>query len=331
MPKRVKQAGVPIISLFSGAGGLDLGFSHAGFETVAAFENDAACRLTYDHEFGTGRSIKADLGKLREPAILEALAGRRPARGIVGGPPCQGFSRGNVLRDPHDVRNRLPHAFSRFISIVQKTTTLDFFVLENVPGLLQPQHAGLWSRLRSKLAKLGFNLYCQELNALDFGVAQVRRRLFLVGIHDRFQKPYKAPIGRSEPRSLESVIGGLPEPVFYQRNIDPESIPFHKNHWTMQPKSSRFHNQDFNRWRSFRILDWNRPSPTVAYGNREVHIHPDGRRRLSVYEAMLLQGFPKRFRIYGNLSEQFSQVSNAVPPRMAQRVAESIFSVIEGV
>jgi DNA (cytosine-5)-methyltransferase 1 len=76
--------------------------------------------------------------------------------------------------------------------------------------------------------------------------------------------------------------------------------------------------------RSFKRLSWSDASPTIAFGNREIHIHPTGTRRLSIYEAMLLQGFPASFVLEGNLSEQVEQVSNAVPPPLAKSVAAAI-------
>lgn len=80
--------------------------------------------------------------------------------------------------------------------------------------------------------------------------------------------------------------------------------------------------------RSFKTLHWDRPSLTVAYGHREVHIHPGCHRRLSVFEAMRLQGFPDSYELLGNMSEQYSQVSEAVPPKLAQVVAQSVSEAI---
>ena len=96
----------------------------------------------------------------------------------------------------------------------------------------------------------------------------------------------------------------------------------------MQPKSEKFRNGKLkageNRGRSFRVLSWDKPSWTVAYGHREIHIHPDGKRRLSVYEAMLLQGLPAWYRLTGNLSAQVQQVSDTVPRQLAAALARRI-------
>ena len=96
----------------------------------------------------------------------------------------------------------------------------------------------------------------------------------------------------------------------------------------MRPRSSRFSNgtlkQGEIRGRPFRVLDWDEPSWTVAYGHREVHIHPNGKRRLSVYEAMLLQGFPPEYVLSGTLSDQIRMVSDAVAPPVAKALAQAI-------
>jgi DNA (cytosine-5)-methyltransferase 1 len=100
----------------------------------------------------------------------------------------------------------------------------------------------------------------------------------------------------------------------------------------MKPKSIRFTQEGMlvpgnGSHRSFKTLAWDQPSITVAYGHREVHVHPDCKRRLSVYEAMLLQGFPKSYELLGTLSSQITQVSEAVPPKMAEAVADAIFAL----
>ena len=165
-----------------------------------------------------------------------------------------------------------------------------------------------------------------EINAVRFGVAQNRRRLFLVGInqslHPGVEFPW--PAGTDEVKTVREVIADLPDPVFRRHGLVADEIDYHPNHWTSPPCSSKFATQEFGDGRSFRKLDWDAPSWTVAYGNREIHIHPNGKRRLSVLEAMLLQSFPKKFVLTGNFCEQVTQVSNAVPPRVARAVASAI-------
>ena len=112
-----------------------------------------------------------------------------------------------------------------------------------------------------------------------------------------------------------------------------DAIPVHPNHWCMTPKSRRFFDgsllEGYSSHRSFKTLAWDEPSITVSYGHREVHVHPSGKRRLSVFEAMRLQGFPDDYVLDGTLSAQIDQVSEAVPPPLAEVVAMSIKSALE--
>jgi len=326
----MNQASIPIISLFCGAGGLDLGFRQAGFETVLAADADPAAIQSFGANFPPGVALCANLAKLSASDLVAKLGGRLSAepRGIIGGPPCQGFSRGNVSPTSSDLRNRLPYRFAKLVEEFQQLYPIDFFVFENVPGLLGKKHSLRWSAIQRRFAALGFRLFYTSMDASKFLTPQRRQRLILIGIHRRLNIPsFRFPPGRAHKRTVRSTIGHLPEPWIFERQAGasrPSQNPFHPNHWTMKPKSYRFTSGEFNRWRSFRILGWDTVSPTVAYGNREVHIHPDGHRRLSVLEAMLLQGFPMKYRIIGNLSEQFSQVSNAVPPPLANAVARTL-------
>lgn len=157
--------------------------------------------------------------------------------------------------------------------------------------------------------------------------------MIIVGYNKQLHpnKKWTPPARLSQPtKKVEDVIRELPEPTYFARDLSPESIAFHANHWCMVPRSKKFFTPGAlvpeKGGRSFRTLSWDKPSPTVAYGNREVHVHPDGKRRLSVFEAMLLQGFPREYVLRGNLSSQILQVSEAVPPPMAANIAQSIIS-----
>jgi DNA (cytosine-5)-methyltransferase 1 len=183
----------------------------------------------------------------------------------------------------------------------------------------------------------GFRLFTAILDAQWFGVPQKRLRLIVVGLNtelypDARFKFAEAP-SLTSPSTVRSAIADLPEPAYFSRGLRPSDIPYHPNHWTMVPRSPKFSQSSQDRvWprgRSFRMLGWDVPSWTVAYGNREVHIHPDGHRRLSVYEAMLLQGFPTTYVLEGTLSDQFRLVSDAVPPPLASTVARALTEVIQ--
>jgi DNA (cytosine-5)-methyltransferase 1 len=176
------------------------------------------------------------------------------------------------------------------------------------------------------LEEIGLTVFEEELQALWFGVAQLRPRVFVVGIRNPTNSlEVRRPMSVRNA-TVRDAIGSLSAPAFFRRGIDPDTIPLHRNHWTMNPKSKRFAAPEkvSSSTRSFKRLRWDYPSPTVAYGHREIHVHPTGTRRLSVFEAMRLQGFPDRYVLEGNLSEQVTQVSNAVSPPVAFAIAQAI-------
>lgn len=326
-----------IVSLFSGCGGMDLGFEQKGFMPIIAVDNDAAAVKSFN---GNRLAKVAQLGDLSTlsghdiiRAIEEQTPGARP-RGVIGGPPCQSFSHSNVHGRPGDPRHQLPLHYASILQVLNKKYHLDFFVFENVVGLKSEKHRSHFRHILRALEDAGFNVFEQELNAKWFGVAQSRRRVFIVGINKDLYPvlDFQFPQGeRSKFVTVKDAIGGLPKPAYYSRDLQTNSIPFHPNHWTMQPKSPKFKRTSeaqTKNGRSFRRLPWNEPSWTVAYGHREIHVHPNGTRRLSVFEAMRLQGFPDDYVLSGSFTQQVTQISNAVPPPLAGALAEAIQTVI---
>ncbi len=323
-----------VVSLFCGAGGLDLGFIDAGFNVCYAADFDAAAIKTYN------KNHPGDLGRIVDllettpdllcNSIIEAYGSLPKVSGIIGGPPCQGFSRGNVGRHADDPRNQLALKYAQIVNSFHKKFDLKFFVFENVPEIRAEKNKNLLSELRAKLS-INFNIYEEELNSSNYQVAQNRRRIFIVGVSKTSKlKKFEFPLpSLLRKKVVGDVINGLPEPVYFSNGLSAESIPFHQNHWTSRPKSKRFETGVMPKGgRSFIKLDWEKPSRTVAYGNREIHIHPNGHRRLSIYEALQLQGFPFRYVLEGNMTQQVKQVSNAVPPPVAKRIAQSIMDQI---
>ncbi len=211
--------------------------------------------------------------------IAEGSAGQR-LQGVIGGPPCQGFSRGNASADPDDPRNQLPFKFADLLGDLNARHPLKFFVFENVMGLANPRHMVRFLAIRQAFADAGFRIFYQDLDAQEFGVPQLRRRLFIVGLNAKqFRKTdFTFPEGGRGKVTVRDAIKGLPDPVFFERGINARRIKYHPNHWTMKPKSQKLlasaHQVD---GRSFRRLAWDEVSPTVAYGNRR-DPRPSGRR-----------------------------------------------------
>jgi DNA (cytosine-5)-methyltransferase 1 len=329
---------LPVVSLFSGSGGLDEGFVQAGFSSVLALEIDRAACETFDRNHPRVRVIKKDLSQAVNGYVVERLTELpSPVRpvGVIGGPPCQAFSLSNVHKRSDDPRLNLPKNYAHILEELNRHYDLDFFVFENVLGLKHKAHSELFDYFKELFGSAGFATFEGELDAQDFGVAQVRKRVFVVGFNSRRYKALRFEFPKGNPalrKTVREMIGELPPPVFFERGMQSKDVPFHPNHWCLKPRSKKFFNGFLKegdvKGRPFRVLEWAKPSWTVAYGHREVHIHPSGKRRLSIYEAMLLQGFPKTYVLKGNLSDQIRLVSDAVPPPLAKALAESIWKVL---
>lgn len=325
------------MSLFSGAGGLDLGYHEAGFPLAFAVDSSSAAIKTHQRNFTATTSVAADLVKLRPKGVLQQLAlllNPGECIGVIGGPPCQGFSRANTRSVPSDPRNWLPLLYLDIVQALQREYDVQFVLFENVQGIRDIKHAGAFREILCKFNKIGLHARVDEYSALDFGVAQTRNRVIVSGFSSPEASAAFVPtkVRKSKKLTVRSVIGGLPQPVYFARGLSPNDIPHHPNHWTMRPMSTRFNDPggaSSPGGRSFRRLLWDKPSPTIAFGHREIHVHPDGRRRLSIYEALLLQGFPREFVLEGTLSAQVEQISNAVPPPLARALADATKDAIE--
>jgi DNA (cytosine-5)-methyltransferase 1 len=308
---------------------MDLGFRRKGFLPLLALDRNHAAVETYNFNDPRNVARQCDLSKLSGAELIAMIREASPKHmpcGVIGGPPCQSFSNGNRSKSQRDPRARLGLAFASQLQKVNKEFNIDFVVFENVMGLRGEQHAHRFESILRELKRAGFNLFICDLQAADFGIPQKRRRLLIVGVNrDKFPwVQFEFPQGDKKPGTVGQAIRNLPRPVFYRRGLKPENIPVHPNHWTMVPRSAKFRNGIHGNGRSFKKLSWGKPSFTVAYGNREIHVHPNGKRRLSVLEAMLLQAFPRRYELRGTLSDQVNQISDAVPPPLAAAVAGAI-------
>lgn len=329
-----------LLSLFCGAGGLDLGFERAGFNIGLAFDKKADSIASYNHNRSNKHAFCMDVRELSLDELDSRWGGTFAPDGVVGGPPCQSFSQANRSVTSSDPRHELPLVYARIVRSLNERSALKFIALENVPGLNNKQNTHHLEALQAHLEETGFTVFKATLNARDYSTPQSRRRLFVVGLNSKLYpglvwNPPAFTTDKLEKMTVRAAIGALPEPRFFGRTQDAGlTEDQHPNHWCMNPKSKRFLTpgaltEGDSRHRSFKTLAWDKPSLTVAYGNREVHVHPSCKRRLSVYEAMLLQGFPVGFELLGSLSSQIAQVSEAVPPTMAEAVARSINDTME--
>ena len=323
----------PVLSLFSGAGGLDYGFKLAGFHPVLAIDINPAAIATYKRNHPDTTAIPLDLASADPAEILELWEnnanGLEPA-GIIGGPPCQAFSSSNVHQAEDDPRRELLWNYARIVQTFTARYGIDFFVIENVPALLHKRHRPVFDEFKAILAP-EFRIFEEILDAGTFGVPQHRKRLVVAGINRKRHPRTRLLLVEGDcqsPPPVENVLENLPEPAFCKPRPDPEAVPHHPNHVTMVPRSKRFTNGSLlagnSKGLSFKVLAWGYPSYTVAYGNNEIHVHPGCHRRLSIYEAMRLQGFPHAYQLEGTFPEQVRLVSDAVPPPLAKGIANII-------
>ena len=318
------------IDLFSGAGGLSLGLEAAGFRSVFAVEIMPDAVATYRSTFPNAVVHGGD--------ICEVDFQRWTGVDVVaGGPPCQPFSIGGLRRGREDVRDFLPE-FVRAVLQVRPRA----FIMENVPNLIS-----FGPYLRHVLAPL-LDLYSvsepQVLNAADYGVPQSRRRLVIVGNRDG--QAFRLPPGRPDRRVPSgSVLSGQPK-----GDPNPSKVVYAKRP-DLRPNPYQGHL--FNG--GGRALELNRPSPTIlasAGGNKthfldlqdripDYHRHLrlggrpyvgelPGARRLTVAESATLQSFPEWVSFCGSRSSQYTQVGNAVPPRLAQALGDELMDQVLG-
>jgi DNA (cytosine-5)-methyltransferase 1 len=299
-----------VASLFAGAGGLDLGFKLAGHKLVWANDFDEDSCRTYARNIGQ-HIVCADVATIDPADVPEHDV-------LVGGFPCQGFSRANIHRVKNDERNNLYLHVLRFLFEHKPK----FFLLENVRGIVTLNEGKDFSDIISSLEDCGYKVKFKILNAADFGVPQTRVRVIISGVRDDLRSRYEyvyPPATHSRDGvelhrwiSIAEALSGIGEP----KKVN--NLP---NHVCSNYKVT---NRDFT---GHRRTDPKKPSPTIlARGNGGGGVcaiqHPKNHRRLSVRESAVIQTFPLDFVFEGKLMSTYRQVGNAVPVRFAMALAK---------
>ena len=219
-----------LLSLFCGAGGLDLGFEQAGFEVGLALDrkDDSVKSYNLNREV-TAAKVK-DLADITVKQIDQLYGSPFYPTGVIGGPPCQSFSQANVNQRVDDVRTALPLTFADIVAKLHSRCPMDFFVMENVVGLTLKKHIATLEAVEAKLKAVGFRTARLMLNAKDYKTPQNRPRLFLVGVN-RKRFPTVDPADLVPPTSstptVRQTIGALEEPTHFARGIDMSASPVH--------------------------------------------------------------------------------------------------------
>jgi DNA (cytosine-5)-methyltransferase 1 len=304
------------VSLFSGCGGSDLGIINAGFDVLMANDKLAYARDLYLHNHP-----ETDY-KLGDVSLIEHFP---KSELLVGCYPCQGFSQGGV-RQPDRKINTLYLEFARALKEINPKA----FIVENVSGMVRKNFRHLLEDQISVFSSLGYKVKAEVLNAAHFGVAQERKRIFIVGIRDDFNQEYTFPIpthGNDTPLPFVSIRDALhgmpewPEGEFYARDF----------HWYYLSRDRR--------------RGWDEVSKTIVANSRHMPLHPispkliklehnvwrfesDGpARRFSYREAARLQGFPEidfPDTKTGSMDMRYTVIGNAVPPPLFEAVVRNI-------
>ncbi|WP_139787256.1 DNA cytosine methyltransferase [Cohnella massiliensis] len=203
----------PCIDLFCGAGGLSCGFAQAGFDIRVGIDVDAAALLTFERNHSNTKAVKADVSQLTG-AELRKWTGSDTIFGMIGGPPCQGFSVAGK-HDPDDPRNRLPYEYARLLEEVQPC----FLLMENVKELLSKKQRVHFDTVLELFAKAGYTLDWKLLNAWHYGVAQTRERVFIVGFRRDLDVSFTWPEADPTRPVLRDAIGDLPDPLSEETEI----------------------------------------------------------------------------------------------------------------
>lgn len=321
-----------LLSLFTGAGGLDLGFEKAGFEIVAANEYDKTIWETYE---------KNHKAKLIKKDIREIVSNELPKTdGIIGGPPCQSWSEAGSLRGIDDPRGKLFYEYIRILKDKQPK----FFLAENVKGMLSKRNTDAVKDIIKEFEKAGYNIFIKLLNAFDYGVAQDRERVFYVGFRrdlniGEFEFPN--PIKNEKRKYLKDIIWDLKDNALSgkeKNKTNGENCIVENHEYLTGTYSTIFMSRN-------RVRQWEQPAFTVQASGRQCQLHPqaptmikveknvykfvDGKeelyRRLTIRECARIQGFPDTFKFYYiSLEDGYKMVGNAVPVDLAYVIAEKI-------
>lgn len=327
------------ISLFTGAGGLDIGFKEAGYNCLFASDIMPEAKLTYSYNYPDVPFIQEDIRQISIDRIKETV-GNKKIDVIIGGPPCQGFSNmGN--KNSSDPRNYL---FENYVSIV-KIFQPKCFLFENVKGMLTMFEGRFFENIVNSFLSIGYNISYTLLDASDYGVPQKRERVFLMGTRIT-ERNYNFPKGNLSSygsiKSYENVgdaINDLADLELFPNNIILNHSDIVRRRYELIPEGGKLPKpedlpEDIRRknfGNTYTRLDRKALSSTIVPGNNALPVHPYLHRSLTPREAARLQTFPDNFIFKGDRRSQCILVGNAVPPLLSAKLANSIAKFINNV
>lgn len=331
-----------VISLFSGCGGLDLGFERAGFDIPVANELDKTIWSTFMANHPKTHLIEGDVRQVNKEDIAKFLDG--DVDGIIGGPPCQSWSEAGALRGIEDERGQLFFDYIRILKDFQPK----FFLAENVSGMLANRHSEAVQNILRLFEDAGYDVSLTLVNAKDYGVAQERKRVFYIGfrkdLNIKFEFPKGSTEGNDKKITLRDIIWDLQftaVPAAPKNKHNPEAL--NNNEYFTGAYSTIFMSRN-------RVKSWDEQGYTVQASGRQCQLHPqapkmvkvgkndcrfvegkeDLYRRMTIREVARVQGFPDDFQfIYDDTDTAYKMIGNAVPVNLAFEVGSAIKSALE--
>ena len=301
------------ISLFAGAGGLDMGFERAGFKTIWANDFDADACKTHEN-WSTAKVVCGDVAKIDATNIPDADI-------MLGGFPCQGFS----LSGPRKIDDSRNVLYKHYVRIVKEKKPL-MFVGENVKGLLTMGEGTIIEAIVDEFSNCGYNVFYKLLNAKDYAVPEDRERVIIVGFRkDLNIQNFEFPVPRNYRVTMREALKNIPEPT--------------ADEVCDAPYSSRYMSR--NRKRGWDDVSYTIPamakqvtlwpgSPDMVKLDRDLWKFGENgvTRRFSWREAAAIQTFPADLEFHGNLTSKYKQIGNAVPVKLAEIIATHLYGVL---
>ena len=332
-----------LISLFSGCGGLDLGFEKAGFSIPVANEFDPTIFETFKVNHPNTYLIEGDIRNIGKEDIVPHIKGE--VTGIIGGPPCQSWSEAGALRGIEDARGQL---FFEYIRLLKEFKP-KFFLAENVSGMLANRHNEAVQNIIKLFEDAGYDVTLTLVNAKDYGVAEERKRVFYIGFRKDLQIDFVFPKGSTTDKekkiTLKDIIWDLQYtavPAAAKNRHNPEAI--NNNEYFTGAFSPIFMSRN-------RVKSWDEQAFTVQASGRQCQLHPQAPkmqkfakndcrfkegsehlyRRMTIREIARIQGFPDDFKfIYTDTNNAYKMIGNAVPVNLAYEIAVAIRMFLEG-
>ena len=296
-----------LISLFSGCGGLDLGFERAGFDIPVANEYDPTIWETYRVNHPSTKLIEVDIRNIKESDFPNDVDG------IIGGPPCQSWSEAGSLRGINDSRGKLFYDYIRIL----KSKQPKFFLAENVSGMLADRHSEAVRNIIEMFKECGYDLTVSLVNAKDYGVPQERRRVFYIGFRRDLGVRFKFPIGSTADDKKKLTLRDTIWDLQYTA-VPAGARNYHNPKAIASGRQCQLHPQA----PKMRFIEQNKRE----FVRGKEHLY----RRMTIREIARIQGFPDDFKfIYNYTDDAYKMIGNAVPVNLAYEVAVAIKEALQ--